>query len=521
MASVEWENISSTLNVEEENLESGWFKRSERFLLVPAQVLIIFELLIALSGLVFNYFVLDVSKRNPHQNSGSFWMGHVATWDTLSLVLMMPQIVASLIFKQELRTLGSPVCKIIPYVWWAVSINTNAHMVGMAIDRALNISFPDWHFPKSWKKIIPKISIWLTVIHFALVIPNLVFFELEDSVCEMRSSHTAIMRVYQVFVSIMVRLIGHTVAIAVASLVFIQKLRKRRTPNVGTKPEQKEGTQRNAESVADKNSGGKEAKKESNLNETRNVDETEEPEESHQTDFIYCGPNNAIPTNFAGAPKRGEVCIEMKEVDSKIPETGNLNVKKSGVINKGFQETEVGQTGREQTSSNIEGDGDVTIDVALPKLRDRATSSQSNTARTSSRYDVKGLKRKLASSETIKISNSNPGVLDTGFGKNETNTGKKEKKKKKKSAPVFSRENIRAIRTLYYVSLFFLCTNFTSMVLFMLKESIFNSESPAGWKMFLENFAGVLIASNHAFNFFFYLRGRCFKETFKARWINH
>ena len=334
MASVEWENISSTLNLEEENLEPGWFEKTERFLWIPAQVLIICELLIGLSGLVFNYFVLDVSKRNPQQNSGSFWMGHVATWDTLSLVLMIPQIIATLFFKQDLRTLGGPVCKIIPYVWWAVSMNTNAHMVGMAVDRALNISFPDWHFPKSWKKIIPKISIGLTVLHFALVIPNLVFFELEDSVCEMRSRHTAIMRVYQVFVSIMVRCVGNTVATAVASLVFIRKLRERRTPKVSTKPEQKQATEINADSVGDtkkkKNSDREETKTKSNTNETRNLDETDEPVESYQTDFIYCGPNNSIPTNFVGARKGGEVCIEMKAIVSKNSNGGNTNGGNNG-----------------------------------------------------------------------------------------------------------------------------------------------------------------------------------------------
>ena len=88
-------------------------------------------------------------------------------------------------------------------------------------------------------------------------------------------------------------------------------------------------------------------------------------------------------------------------------------------------------------------------------------------------------------------------------------------------APVFSPEDIRAIRTLYYVSFFFLFTKFTSMVLFLLWENAFNSESSVAWKSFLENLAGVLIVSNHAFNFFFYLRGRSFKETFEAKWWNH
>ena len=398
MASVEWENISSTVNIEEGNLEPGWFEKSEKFIWIPAQLLLFCELLIGLSGLILNYFVLDVSRRNPQQNSGSFWMKHVATWDSLSLVVMLPRTIVTILFKQDLRTLGGPVCKILPYIWWAVSMNSSAHMVGMAMDRALNISFPDWHYPKHWKTIIPKISIGLTVFHFVLVTPNLVFFELRDSFCEMTSSHTAIMKGYQVFMIVIFGFIGSSAAIAVASLVFVRKLRERRTPNVPIKPEQNKSTKRIIEPLGDKKENrhfdGKEAKEESNLNEARKLDQAGKPKESNQTDFIYCGPNSSIPTKFVGAPRRGEVCIEMKTVDIKGPKTGNENGKTSGVVNRGFQETECGETGRDQTNSNIKSTGDVTIEVELTKSRDQPSSSQSNTAMGSSGNDVMEFRRK-------------------------------------------------------------------------------------------------------------------------------
>ena len=521
MASVEWENISSTLNIKEENLEQGWLEKSEKFIWIPAQILLFCELLIGLSGLIFNYYVLDVSRRNPQQNSGSFWMKHVATWDNLSLVAILPRTIASLLFQQDLRTLGGPVCKIFSYILWAISLNSSAHMVGMALDRALNISFPDWHYPKHWKTIIPKISIGLTVLHFVLVTPHLVFLELGDSVCEMTSSHTAIMRGYQVFVSIVLSFIGNSAAIAVASLVFVRKLRERRTPNAPSEPEQKQGIERNVEPIGDTKKktrfDGKEANEEFNLNEAQKLDQTGQPEESNQTDFIYCGPNNSIPTNFVGAPKRGEVCIEMKTVDIKGPKSGNENGKKSGVFNKGFQETEFGKTGRDQTTSNIMGAGDVIIDVELTKSRDQPSSSQSNTAMGSSGNDDMEFSHKRDASGTKTTSNFNE-VSDSGAGRNKT---KAAEKGKKKVAPVFSPEDIKAIRTLSYISLFFLFTKFTSTVLFMLKENFLNSESSVAWKIFLENLAGVLIVSNHAFNFFFYLRGRSFRETFKAKWWNN
>ena len=524
MASVEWENISSTVNIEEGNLEPGWLEKSEKFIWIPSQLLLFCELLIGLSGLIFNYFVLDVSRRNPQQNSGSFWMTHVATWDNLSLVIILPRTIVTILFKQDLRTLGGPVCKILPYIWWAVPLNSSAHMVGMAVDRALNISFPDWHYPISWKTTIPKISIGLTVFHFVLVTPNLVFFELRDSVCEMISSHTAIMKGYQVFMTVIFGFIGSSAAIAVASLVFVRKLGERRTPNVPIKPEQNKSTKRIIEPIGDKkekkSSVGKEAKEESNLNEARKRDQTGKAEESNQTDFIYCGPNSSIPTNFVGAPRPEEVFIEMKTVDIKGPKTGNEKGKKSGVVNRGFQETEFGETGRDQTTSNIKSTGDVTIDVELTKSRDQPSSSQSNTAMGSSGYDVMKFRHKQDAYGTKTTANLNE-VSDPGVGKKQTKVAEKGQEKKEKVAPVFSPEDIRAIRTLYYVSLFFLFTKFTSMVLFTLRENALNSESSVAWKGFLENLAGVLIVSNHSFNFFFYLRGRSFKETFEAKWWNH
>ena len=123
----------------------------------------VFVVCLAMLGMILNTITIDVAKNNVDQNSGTIWMKYLAFWDTVLLSQRVLAKIVTVVTETNIFSLHDSICKIGGYVQRVSALNASAHLVAMAIDRALNMTRPKWHYKKTWSKINPKISGLITV----------------------------------------------------------------------------------------------------------------------------------------------------------------------------------------------------------------------------------------------------------------------------------------------------------------------------------------------------------------------
>ena len=135
-----WSTIE-TNNTQEDQNALKWFAST----FAPYNKFLQFaELLLEIVGVFFNCVTCDTSRLVP-ETSGTFWMGYLAVWDSLFLVVCALRS-GFAVFGVQLASLGTLGCQLFAYFWWVTGTNASAHLVILAVDRALSIALATWHY---------------------------------------------------------------------------------------------------------------------------------------------------------------------------------------------------------------------------------------------------------------------------------------------------------------------------------------------------------------------------------------
>ena len=185
------------------------------------------ELALSVVGFVFNCLAFLTARKIGLQTAGTRWIKILACWDNSVLLMSFFRRLSLEVFGFNVITSNTFSCKLFHFLWWLSLINSSGHLVCLATDRALNLAFPTCHFKKDWPKLIPLISLAVTLCHCTLLIPRLFFHSIQDNICEMTSQSRSV-KVYKILVSTLFSSFGHFILILIASLTLKYKLRQRR-----------------------------------------------------------------------------------------------------------------------------------------------------------------------------------------------------------------------------------------------------------------------------------------------------
>ena len=189
----------------------------------------LFDLFISIMGTIFNAIVIDISKHNSEQNSGNIWMKYLAVWD----LAFLAQIIVSRIFGNwpalhHVANMNNVVCKLSSYIVGTIAMTASSHLVAMTVDRALNVTYPTWHFKKTWNTINRKISAAIIATCFIVCTPMLYDYVIENEKCQESSENGIWMHLYRLIVPVVFYAPVHSVIIIITGIVFIYQLKQRR-----------------------------------------------------------------------------------------------------------------------------------------------------------------------------------------------------------------------------------------------------------------------------------------------------
>ena len=100
-------------------------------------------------GIVWNAMIVDRGTRSTDDTSGNKWMIYLASWDIVILIPRILLVLGQEVFGIDIRTLGNGWYRIFSYLSSSIALNASGHLVAMAIERAVNITFPTCHFGKT------------------------------------------------------------------------------------------------------------------------------------------------------------------------------------------------------------------------------------------------------------------------------------------------------------------------------------------------------------------------------------
>ena len=197
---------------------------------------------LATLGMILNVITIDVAQHNVEQNSGTVWMKYLAFWDTVFLSQNILAKIVSAVTGTDIFSMHESICKIGGYAQRVSALNASAHLVAMAIDRALNMTRPKWHYKKTWTTINPKTSGLITFSHCVLCSPYLGFLAIENEKCGMPTHGNRVSQFYSIGMVTLFYSPGHSIAIVISAAIFIYQLKERRKPKPKTKSQSKRKT---------------------------------------------------------------------------------------------------------------------------------------------------------------------------------------------------------------------------------------------------------------------------------------
>ena len=124
-------------------------------------------------------------------------MQFLAIWDNLFLLHAAVIDLTVMVYGQSLETLSTGMCKLVSYNMWVVLVNASAHLVALAIDRAVFVVKTTWHNSVSWLKINKYISICISAFHALVFAPMAVLYEATEDGCVAVSKFPILSKVYQ------------------------------------------------------------------------------------------------------------------------------------------------------------------------------------------------------------------------------------------------------------------------------------------------------------------------------------
>ena len=287
-------------------------------------------------GILANSVTVDIAKRQRDQTSGTKWMIYLALWDIAYLSLGVCLIFGQEALGVDFRNLGDIFCAFHRIFSNLSTLTASAHLVAMAVDRAVVITFPTWHCNQTWDPIIKRISLAIAGFYFALQLPGFGTVRHRGGVCLV--SHTPALTVYRIILVTLFFAITHVVVVFVSSGFFIYKLRERRTP----KPKPSKAAPLNEESETSGTSDPsaktrrtadpgtqKEAPGNTSPDEKKSKEHVPEVLDGF-SDSIYMGPNIApIPTPI----RKQNFAESLVEVEVHLPEATSERPKKSSTEN--------------------------------------------------------------------------------------------------------------------------------------------------------------------------------------------
>ena len=233
--------LSSTPGNNRDEMSTGlWGLRLESNLLL--KVLPFGVIFSSAIGILLNLVILDLNPRLPQKTSLNKWMKFLAIWDLVLNTVVLALCLLFLLWEEVVNE-NDVICRIFRYLSTSTALTSSAHLVAMAVDRAVNITFPNWHHSMEFEKMNWKISILITLFNFATNILNLFLPGVENGKCASLSFNGKLpgpLLAHQIFLRL-VFIFGHFGGIISATAVFIYKLRKLRTVDLtGVKSEANE-----------------------------------------------------------------------------------------------------------------------------------------------------------------------------------------------------------------------------------------------------------------------------------------
>ena len=430
-------------------------------------------------GIFLNGVVIDVSFKLRDQTSGTKWMRLLAFWDIAFLLVGLAKDILLQIAGNDIRDASNVSCKVYHYFQYLGAVNASAHLVMLAVDRAINITFPTWHYKRDWNKLTPRISLTITFLYIILLSPLFFVVNLQDGVCATKTE-----MVYKIYQNISVGfffVISHFSLLLTANIIFVHELRKRKTPKVLRQHS-------NTNAIKNKNTGKPVKKQNPNGNTKRpypkdDIKTKKEVGSGGETqpvsvlvDFIYCGPNTPATTNYNEEKEEAVIEFDESVTSFVIPGANLVSVASSSSTSMG-------------SKSNID-------------LRTSSTiiNFETNFAQSDSK-ETKTLESK--------VSNIKKDIKEA--------VQKKQEDEGEKPAPQLTPEDVKAVRTVLYICAWYFFSMFSGMSLIIFERR--NDELQVPVAKFIDQAGSALLILNNCFNFFFYLRGKSFRNAFKSKYL--
>ena len=189
---------------------------------------------------------------------------------------------------------------------WVIPVNASAHLVALAIDRAVLTTQIAFHNGVSWVRINGYISLGITAFHALAFSHMLSLYEVQNGSCAMVSKFEVLLKVYPVVMGTVFNAVTHFLIVLVATAIFIRGLIKRKTAEqfpqtTVAQPGNKNNVKLNDSSVNTANSSSpkveESAVKWPDVPEMA-VTKTVSSVVSLNCEFIYLSPEKAIFTPF-------------------------------------------------------------------------------------------------------------------------------------------------------------------------------------------------------------------------------
>ena len=118
--------------------------------------------------------------------------------------------------------------QVVKYQWWVSAANASTHIAIIAVDRAVCISYPTWHYKKSWNTLSLKISLSVSLFNYFILSPQLIFYKLKDERCDLVFWSETILKLYIIVLLTGFSVFGNMLITFISNTIFISKLKQLR-----------------------------------------------------------------------------------------------------------------------------------------------------------------------------------------------------------------------------------------------------------------------------------------------------
>ena len=522
---------TSGSNQNEDEMSTGlWGLRLEHsFLLKVLPFAVIFSSGI---GIFLNLIILDLNPRLPQKTSLNKWMKFLAIWDlVLNIVLFVLSLL--LLLWEEVVNANDVICRVFRYLSISIALTSSMHLVAMAVDRAVNITFPKWHHKMEFEKMNWKISLFITLFNFATNIHVLFLAGVENGNCTSLSfngSFSGTLVAYQIFVRL-VFLCGHFGGIISATAVFIYKLRKLRTIDITE-------VERETEVVVSRVNSHM-----NNINNTEKQDKMESrymkgfPEEQNQLrkrkqvvkDEALSGTESVL--NTAEPQTEGSDDLSMDDIIQILSEEQDGPVEAVS-LNQMIQmlgEDQPADSRKILTLEDLRATCDEThlgpdVPFTMEKIILMIAESHPNPNKLLTIEEITQALSEYQNKSDFVIQNKNSqnvhqneeiktSVTSENESRDNANPGERS------TVVNLSQDDLTAIRTVKWICMWYIFCFCTVFVLFTVSQmesaGTFSDEKA----QIVQNMAMMVLTLTSSFNLFFYLSAKSFRTAFKRRYI--